>query len=271
LRPVTLDDFDGPFRLSGDEVNFRNCPICKDSRWKIYVNSSTGFWVCFAGDCNSRGRIDIGSSTDSLLRRISDARNPQPTPAPWNWPDCELPETYALTAFQKPWNYLMQRGYNIPQNPYHLRITRTDVFIPYFGKTGEVIYWSMRDVTGSRATKYLNMPGRHPLYVPAFSCGVFAKVPRLVVVEGAFDAMQVHAAGYACTALGGTSLPRYLRGDLTDLVTERVTVMLDSDALSRALKIEADLQDQVPADIAMCVRGRDPGSMSVEEIRVALD
>ncbi|HIB5752070.1 TPA: DNA primase, partial [Klebsiella pneumoniae] len=34
----------------GREVNIRECPCCKSSKWKVYFNLITGLGKCFAGD-----------------------------------------------------------------------------------------------------------------------------------------------------------------------------------------------------------------------------
>ena len=34
----------------GREVNIRECPCCKSSKWKVYFNLTTGLGKCFAGD-----------------------------------------------------------------------------------------------------------------------------------------------------------------------------------------------------------------------------
>lgn len=178
--------------------------------------------------------------------------------------------------------YLRLRRFDpeVMEHRYHaysakLGVGASRVVFPYFDRLGRTIYSSARDVTGTSARKYLNLPGWHPLYVPWFSAYASTqraprRVDRLVVVEGVLDAIRVNDVGYWAAALGGKRLSQYLRGDLLDLVKGRVTVMLDSDAAADALRLCVDLSSSVAADVAVPPAGFDPAEMNEAMIREVL-
>jgi DNA primase len=92
---------------------------------------------------------------------------------------------------------------------------------------------------------------------------------RAIVVEGFFDCLQVHQAGYRnVVALLGVSLSepqswllqKYFRG---------LVWMLDGDQAGRraSQQLAARLRDRVPLGMAAVPIGRQPDQLSAEEIR----
>ena len=271
-QPRTIEDFGHQFKVHDDEVNFKTCPMCGDTRWKVSVNARTGLWHCFSGSCGAGGHIDVGIDPASLLGFVARRQRPAAQDAPWSWPEVTIDgaEVGVLGAIGA--SYLLKRGFSPTALAidYHIFSTPNQIIIPFFDPLGRPIYWTSRDLTGERQQKYLNMPGKRPLYVPHFAIpAAMRRVPSLVVVEGVFDAIRVHQAGFCVAAIGGTALPEYLRRDLLDLVLPagRIHVMLDSDAMANNIKLGVALTSARDTVMHILPRGADPGGMTEDQIR----
>ena len=281
MRPRTIDDLGGDWRLSGSQLNYRRCPECDSQNWKLYVDPASGLWHCFR--CDAGGRVEVPRDADVMRARLLARPSTRV-----EWGPAAMPPNVSIGASAEMflWEkygmsgemvklYGLVEGYLVPGFPPMPYVGR--VLIPYCDRLGEVVYFSGRSYVGAEP-KYRNMPGRHPLYVPGWIAGdafLRAELPGgLVLVEGAFDAIKVHIAAGSdvdVVALGGKSLPRYLLHELLKLRPRRVRVALDSDAFAATIKLRAQLApfvDQV--DVVQLPEGEDPGSMSFEAIREAL-
>lgn len=266
MRPRTLADLAGDCRPSGSQLVYRDCPECRDRRWKFSVDPGTGLYHCFR--CGFAGRLEVPATMSELRARLNTRASVRE-----GWGPAALPEHHDLSyeANMFLWNkygislemaktFGLVEGSNCPECAYGRR-----VLIPYHDRIGEVVYYSGRSYVGAEP-KYLNMPGRHPLYVLEYPCS-----DRMVLVEGAFDAMKVHLAGFDVVGLGGKALARYLLPDLLALRARSYVVALDGDALGAALRLKSQLSayaDEVR--VARLPEGEDPGSMSIEALREAL-
>ena len=95
---------------------------------------------------------------------------------------------------------------------------------------------------------------------------------KVVVVEGFFDCMKVHQAGYPCVvALMGSSLSVRQEKLLEDHF-QRVVLMLDGDTagISAAATMAARLTRKLFVKVVEVPAGRQPDQMSTDEIRVLL-
>ena len=276
---LSLNSFDGPYRPSGEHINFKYCPVCRSDEWKLYLHPDTGLWKCFAGRHNAGGKIDMGQAADPTAQGADIMRLLEGWDAePHVWEEIELPAWEPLSKSAK--RYLRKRGIDEPLAKRLGMVEWVDKFrilVPFFDRAGSLIYWTSRRYSdhAGEGPKYLTAPGRHPLYelrgcrpqgVPNLGMPGECKA---VLVEGVFDAISVYLAGYHAIALGGKSLPRYLKPELLTLTTGCgiLVVMLDSDALAQAITLRNQLSDRKLVDIAVCPSGQDPGSMSPGQIR----
>ena len=95
---------------------------------------------------------------------------------------------------------------------------------------------------------------------------------KAIVVEGFFDCMKVHQAGYPCVvALMGSTLSARQEKLLEDHF-QRVVLMLDGDkaGISAATTIAARVTRKLFVKVVDVPAGRQPDQMSTEEIRVLL-
>lgn len=265
FRPESLSDFRGECRPSGEQINFQMCPVCGHTGWKLYVNPVTGAWFCFAGIHNRGGHVKVGLPTEARTSYLLELLRSQPEIPVWEETDLPPWEPLSKSALR-----YMKRKYDVDAETAKRRgmVEWTDhyrIVIPYFDSAGSLIFWTSRrySETVGQGPKYLTGPGTKPLYVR------HADSDRLVLVEGVFDALSVERAGYAAAALGGKSLPKYLR---PFLLTEAerygiINVMLDTDALDKALGIRNQLLSK--RNVAVCAYppGQDPGDMSPEQIQ----
>lgn len=244
-------------------MNFQQCPVCGDRRWKVYVNSVSGGWNCKTGECGAKGWLQ-GTGLAQLRRQLE-------APKPVVWEQVDVPYTKPLGAHTG-W---VEEKYQL-HNPDQLGLqeakltipgTAHGVLIPYYNRQGHVIYWSIRRFFGE--PKYMNKGGRHPLYVPMYATGTcFRSFDTLAVVEGAFDAMRVwRDTSMPVVALGGKSLPRYLKQNLLDMVGTKLIVSLDHDALADALKLRKQVGAHVDTEIVVLPKGKDPADCTAEELK----
>jgi len=275
--PQTLDDFGPRFRQRGDQINFQVCPVCGDRRWKVYLAPESGMWICFAGVCGASGKISTSKETDALMEML----RPQPVKNEgWAaWPEVDFPETaWSCAGFNA---YLRSRG--IPDDGSDgLGLREGGIahggraIIPFFDPAGRLVYWTTRDYCGrDHVPKYLGMGGKHPPYVPRYSShggrGSMSNGCRsLVLVEGPFDAIQVHQAGYPVAALGGTVIPKHFRSILLDMAKDKLVLFLDHDALAKAVRLARDLAGLREVDIVRPPKGKDPGDLTPTEIKEIL-
>jgi hypothetical protein len=216
----------GESRPSGDNLNFRHCPSCGAARWKTYMHPETGGWNSYC--CGAKGYADVGVTKGQITNILERGQRAK------EWDEVQLPEWEALSKSAR--RYLKRRGLDNPGKYGIVELKEsTRILIPYRGLMGRIIYWTTRAYMDDGQPKYIACPGRHPLYaVPDVR-----PHDDVVVVEGVFDAIAVHeATGKAAVALGGKSLPAYLRADLSHLAPNKLTIMLDGDAFADSLKLK---------------------------------
>lgn len=270
MKPKSLDDFHGESRESGEQINYKNCPVCGSDRWKTYVNPKTGMWYCHAGSHQGGGKVEGAAHSHvhdeaAEIMALLDVRGGPPV----GWPEIQLPEWQPLSKTGR--RYLIRRGfkdYIIRDAALVEMASEGRILVPYYDNKGRLIYWNSRAFTKTcEGPKYKAAPGRHPLYVPYRD-----SARAVVLVEGVFDALAVvQKTGYPAIALGGKSLPSYLHADLRDEImacsmagTEsEVVIALDGDALSDAITLHQKLPG---SRIALLPHGDDPASLPSQEL-----
>lgn len=266
MRPKTIADFHGEVRPSGEHLNYQVCPKCGHDGWKVYVNPLTGGWFCFAGRHNGGGMVEVGLPTDQITFALLELLYSQPTVPEWDEIDLPPWEPLSKSALR----YLRNRNVSPESARTYGLVEWTDKFrivIPYFYQ-GNLIYWnSRRYSTVGSGPSYLSAPGFKPLYFRHVSGS-----DQIALVEGVFDAWAVERAGISAVALGGKSLPSYLvRFLLTN--TEKygiIDVLLDADALNKALAIRNQLLSKRDVNLCTYPPGVDPADMTPDYIQELL-
>jgi DNA primase len=144
------------------------------------------------------------------------------------------------------------------------------IVIPVHNDQGVLIAYVGRSLDSSEP-KY-KFPPRFRKSLALFNLhrAVAAAADRVILVEGFFDCMKVHQAGYpSVVALMGSSLSTRQEKLLEDHFQE-VLLMLDGDAagISAAATIGARLMRKLSVNVAKVPSGRQPDQMSADEIRL---
>ena len=284
--PRTISDFRGECRESGDQLNYKDCPVCGSTAWKVFVDRTKGKWVCFGGRHPSPprggypgGNLKIEGSDDAPGAHILELLKAEDSVLEWG--EMDLPDWEPLGNVAK--LYLARRGIMENFRTALGLVEWTDkhrILIPYLDEAGQLIYYTSRRYSEQlgEGPKYLTAPGKHPLY---FLGGItFEQTGKVVIVEGCFDAMKVSLAGYDAIALGGKSLPRYLESLLIKFLLIKlltdvhkcgiIYLLLDRDAMPQALRIRNLLTSKPgikDVQIRLCPHGMDPGDMTPDQIR----
>jgi DNA primase len=148
------------------------------------------------------------------------------------------------------------------------------IVIPIHNAEGELVAYSGRALDESAEPRYKLPPGFNKT-LELFNLHRAAQCDSrgvVIVVEGFFDAMKVHQAGFpSVVALMGSSLSD-VQADLLGAF-ERVILMLDGDGAGReaAPKIAAQLALHCFALIVAVPDGSQPDQLSTESINAVLD
>lgn len=268
MQPATLADFTSEFSESDTERHYKECPVCGSTSWKVYVNMSTGKWFCHAQVHSGGGVIELDGWSEQAQAELLDMLQETALPVHY-WPEVDLPEWRKLSIPAR--QYLTDRGVqagSISKLGMVETVRDNRVVVPFRGPQGRIIGWTARQYpVATHATKYLNPPGAKPPFV----LPQWGQVPEAVVVEGVFDAIAVwEATGAAVIAIGGVSLSKLIEDDIRSLVSERLTFMLDSDALQNFFALFERMMDRYDSRVVLLPDGEDPGSMTGVQIREAM-
>jgi DNA primase len=133
-------------------------------------------------------------------------------------------------------------------------LLRGRIVIPIHNASGELIAYAGRAVDGQEPKYRFPAGFRKSLVLFNLHRAIAADARAVVVVEGFFDTIAVHQAGYPVVGLMGSTLSRH-QADLLVTHFDRVILMLDGDEAGR----------QGATSIAQALGGR----MSVSAISLA--
>lgn len=284
-------------RKKDDELRGR-CPIHKgEGQGAFHVNVVKGVFHCFS--CKKRGNVldfvaamEQCSIRDAALKlkewfSVSDTaptaggRGSKPSESKFPAGEGEEPMVNKPLAFQL-------KGID-PSHPYLAgrSITKETaetfgvgffsgrgsmagrVAIPIRNKDGELVAYAGRSIDSTEPRYKLPM-GFHKS-VELYNLNR-VEGDEVIVVEGFFDAMQVHQAGFAgVVALMGSSLSNRQEKLLIERF-RRVTLLLDGDEAGRkaAEEIAARLVRRLYVRIVELPDGKQPDGMSREELQALL-
>jgi DNA primase len=281
------------------------CPLpthsSEASRESFGVQTARNIWACHSASCCGARQGQVGGTildlvawmetctireaalrlqarwghgamfakTDQLVSKRISAERTQPTPP-------KLPFTLHLRGGHA---YLDQRG--IDRRAATLfeigyvadrGFLRGRIVFPIHDQQGNLVAYAGRSLDNSEP-RYLFPPGFHKSWVVYNLHRALGAAPmqagRGIVVEGFFDCLKVHQAGYAnVVALMGASLSevqaQLLKEHFRDLV-----LMLDGDeAGQRASRvIVTRLRETLTLHIAQVPEGRQPDQLSPTEIQ----
>jgi len=286
-------------RKKGDELRGR-CPIHKgEGQDTFHVSLSKNAFQCFS--CKARGNVldfvaamencsvrDAAvtlaevfgvSAEQPAAERAAKQGSPEKTPdAPAGESPQNKPLGFELKGVDGGHPYLQSRGIDKEmagefglgffsgKGSMHGRIV-----IPIHDERGTLLAYAGRALDDAEP-KYKLPVGFHKSLVlynlrrSLVRSG--EKVSTVVLVEGFFDCIRVHAAGYPCVALMGSSLSTE-QEELLCRNFSGVVILLDGDEAGRKGSEECLLRlgRRMWAKIVTLPEGKQPDGLSVEELR----
>jgi DNA primase len=274
------------------------CPIHhgqRDDSFRIHLTRN--IFQCFA--CQARGNVlDFVAAMEQCSIREAALRlqqwfgvgasGPRLCPAATAKPKGELvrkeeggnlPLRFALTFVERNHPYLAQRGidpaiaaeFGVGFYP-GLGLMSGRIVIPIRNRQGQLVAYAGRALD-DRPPKYKLPTGfRKALELFNLQRAVDAGAQTVIVVEGYFDCMRVHQAGFpAVVALMGCSLSAAQEAGLLHHF-ERIVLMLDGDAAGRAASevIAARLSIWRSVQVLRIPKGSQPDQLSCSTIRQLL-
>lgn len=210
--------------LRANERRSLNCPFCGDTKKKFSIARIDGriVWNCYRASCNARGAFNTERNQSELKSRLS--RSEISLPRKINSIPSILSSVYShpdAVEYLKSVNSL--EAYN--DGLVHIKYSPSDNRVLFFNKdkTGAVgraldkripKWWSYGDTSGGI---------------------VVGDNSHAVVVEDAASACSVSRIGVTGIALLGTQLTPLIKSKIIEF--DRVTIILDKDASSKALSI----------------------------------
>jgi DNA primase len=306
---------------SGRQLNIKCCPSCGDSNWKVYANESSGLGNCFKGGCELGTfnkykfiKAYLGDpAAGEVIRHIKEVAGamgwrPKKVAAAVEYGEVKLPRSIEIPdPAGNNLDYLEQRGVTADTAAFFgLRYchsggytvetatggVRQDysgrVIIPVFDLEGVLRTFQGRDITGKKEPKYLFPPGLSASGKFLYNGHNAWQAEHVVVGEGAFDVISIHAAMQDDPSLrsvaaigtfgmhlsaghdGNDQLDAFLALRRSRLRT--VTFMWDSEpaALKAALSAAKKLHGVgLNANVAILPKGKDPNEVSPAVLRHA--
>lgn len=288
-------------RVGATELRGR-CPLpahtSRRSRDSFAVNLARNVWSCRSLSCmQARGHrlggnildfvalMEGCSIRDAALRlqqwsgaapeRFVAPRVSRPDPVASDNP----PLRFALQYIDATHSYLTSRGvtrdtirtfgigFYTGKGLLHGRIV-----IPIHNASGELVAYAGRAIDG-REPKYRFPAGfRKSLVLFNLHRAIATKARTVIVVEGFFDAIAVHQAGYPVVALMGSTISRHQVGLLSDHF-DRVVLMLDGDDAGQlgAAAIERTLAGRMPARMITLPGATQPDQLTPAQLRQVLE
>ncbi len=211
----------------GVQLNVKECPVCGNANWKVYINAETGLGNCFHGDCETKFnkwkfiRSEMGGLfTQDVIEHCKQVakeqgwRPPKVESVPVNMKtELKLPDSYPIPINGKNLKYLDNRNISIEIAQYFkLRFSMSGVFeyyvdskrlvqsyekriiIPVFDLDGNLVSFQGRDITGTAEKKYLFPPGFASTGSIIYNGHNALGAEHIVLGEGVFDVMATKIA-----------------------------------------------------------------------------
>jgi len=288
-------------RIGATELRGR-CPLpthtSARSRDSFAVNIARNVWSCRSLSCmQARGGRPGGnildfvalmegcSIRDAALRlqgwsgaapeRFIVPRESRPDPIASENP----PLRFALQYIDATHPYLTSRGVT----PHTVRtfglgfymgkgLLRGRIVIPIHSQSGELIAYAGRAINGQEPKYRFPAGFRKSLVLFNLHRALGTEARTVIVVEGFFDTLAVHQAGYpAVVALMGSTISRY-QAALLSMHFDRVVLMLDGDEAGRqgARNIADTLGTRISVSALSLDDGRQPDELTPRELQQLL-
>lgn len=288
LKPV------GPGNLRG------RCPLpthtSRVSTDSFSVQLVRNVWSCHSASCMAARQGRVGGTILDLVAALERCSLRQAGMRLQNWFGAagSRPVHDALAALAAPTNpplsfrlhhidcghpYLAQRAISpATAHTFGVGLYRGSGFlsgrlvIPIHDHCGQLVAYAGRSLTGEPPKYRFPASFRKSQVLFNFHRAILAGGNRAILVEGFFDALKVHQAGYRnVLALMGSSFSRR-QSDLLTRHFQSLILLLDGDAAGRhaAHYISQSLQSKMPVQRIDLLDGRQPDQMHSAEIHALL-
>jgi DNA primase len=215
----------------GIQLNIRECPVCGNSNWKVYLNEETGLGNCFHGDCETKFNKfkfikaaihannfkEVMDNLDDYLDAVGWKPKPKEKPQenPFvNHQSFYMPNFIPLPIKGRNLKYLTQRGisqeatayfglgfckegsyqYKKPDGNLGYKDFSMRVIIPIKDIDGKVVSFQGRDITGKAEKKYLFPAGVRSTGSLFYNGEHAVGAESIVINEGVFDVIATWQA-----------------------------------------------------------------------------
>lgn len=211
----------------GVQLNIRECPVCGNSKWKVYMNQDNGLGNCFHGDCEAKFskwsfiKASMGDASNrevvDLIKTVAEEQGYQVKRSefvPMSSGSLRFPKSIPLPHAGRNLKYLSERGISTDTTKeFGLRICQKGWFeyidhegerklqnyskriiIPIYDLDGELVSYQGRDITGTSEKKYLFPPGFASTGSIIYNGQNALGYKDVCMGEGAFDVMAIHQA-----------------------------------------------------------------------------
>lgn len=213
----------------GAQLNIKECPVCGNSKWKVYLNQDNGLGNCFSGDCeakfnkwsfikNSLGNL-VNKQTVEHIKAVAKEQGWTPVvrtaiTTTASHDTLKYPKSVSLPINGRNLKYLINRKIdNDLTQHFGLRFCQRGAFfyddvsgerrsqsydnriiIPIFNLEGELVSYQGRDITGLAEKKYLFPPGFAATGAYLYNGQNAYGCIEATIGEGVFDVMAIRAA-----------------------------------------------------------------------------
>lgn len=252
------------------EVRY-NCPKCNDKKFHLYYNRVKHTFICFK--CSYKGRISKENIEDvkdvSFYNEVIGRLNGKSITQ-----ECRLPEEFRLLSKNKDGRqeriakkYLEQRGVSSNMSrAYKIGLCKTGLYgsriiLPIYNQQ-KLLYFIGRSFCKGVEPKYLN--STTPKIGIIFKTYKGIK-PRVIVVEGIFDAISIGRVFPAIATLGKNVDSQQVFEIAKNC--KSALICLDADAHKQGFELQGKLSGLIPCSaLFLQNREKDPGNMSIKEI-----
>uniref|UniRef100_A0A6H2A306 Putative primase n=1 Tax=viral metagenome TaxID=1070528 RepID=A0A6H2A306_9ZZZZ len=269
---ITLSGLGEPVRKQGSHQLFYNCPFHEDDKGHMGVDTKRGIYHCFK--CGAKGKVrDLEIPLSDFKEQVENFLYGKPDQERTNdsLSNLALPREFQLVTKQSglPYQYLRNREITKTEiRSYKMGYCNSGVFqdrviVPIY--EGDKLKYFVGRTYTNREPKYMNAPIEKGGTVFKTFKGL---VPRAIICEGIFDAMRIGRLFPAIALLG-----KVVNGSaqITSILksTKEAFVMLDRDAESQGFYASNVLNYYLKTQV-MFIKDKDPGSMSLDDLRKIL-
>ena len=150
-------------------------------------------------------------------------------------------------------------------------LLRGRIVIPIHNASGELIAYAGRAINGEEPKYRFPAGFRKSLVLFNLHRAIATKTNTVIVVEGFFDAIAVHQAGYPVVGLMGSGFSRH-QGELLVSRFDHAVIMLDGDDAGRqgTAAIHTALTSRMGVTVISLENGSQPDQLSPDRLRTLI-